>query len=655
MATCVILRRASLFPPPDGPPSAAVSLSRNKAVPMPLRLPRSQARPARLVAGVRRHDRTARSAAAFAPPAVGAAAELLEGRALLTVFTVNTTADTVAVDGRVSFREALIAANTNSAVNEAAAGEATGDRIVFGSGIAGGRIVLDLARGSLQITDDVTVSARGAIVDAARIDGPALTVDLVGTEQVVLDSLQVRNAVNVDTGLGGGIFFAGSAANSRLGLRGVRLLNNRANDGGGLYQAGGSSVVAGGAMIGNFATAAAGSGGGAFLESGRMTVRDTLLQANEANRAGGGVEVGGLNAAASLTIDGARFLGNVAGRGAAATPGNGGGIHTTNATSLAISDALFRGNVAGNEGGGVWVNTGDRLSIVGTEFTANNARGTRLASGGTVQNEGGGGGLFNNGGVARLEDVTFRSNAASGAAGSGGGINNAVGGTILAVGVGFERNTASRAGGGIEITGGRLTGSELVFLGNVTGGSGTANPGNGGALHAAGAGETISISLTDSLFLSNRAADEGAGLWIGGGDTIRTRVAGSFFDGNRAGTGGGVFITGGQDVALVDTSLTGNAALSGDGGAVQIVDGTLRASGLTADSNTASGTGGGISNGDAGGPATLAVLADSSVTGNTAGTDGGGIFTDALSETRLRTTAVTGNTPNDLGGTGTVS
>ena len=593
-----------------------------------------------------RADHAARSGGPSAPAdPVAGRVEPLEERALLTVFVVDTVADTQADDGRISLREALAAANSNEKVGEAEAGEETGDRIVFDRSIAGGRIVLDAGLDSLAVTDDVVIAGRGVIVDAGRIDGPAFDINLAGTEQVVLDSLQIRNATNTaGDGFGGGVFFDGSTGNSKLGLRGVRLLNNVAGDGAGLYQLGGTTAIVRSALVNNQATGAAGSGGGALLANGRMTVRESIFQGNTSVRAGGGIEVGGQAAAASLFVSDTDFLGNVTGRGNAA-PGNGGAIHTSNARSLAIRDGLIRGNVAANEGGGVWINDGDRLSVAGTEFIANRALGN-LA-------ENGGGGLYNNGGIARLEDVTFRSNTAEGAAGSGGGILNTEDGTIIAVGVGFERNTASRAGGGVEIVSGRLSGSQLVFLGNVTGGAGTANPGNGGAIHAATAGgDSLTVSLTETLFLSNRAANEGGAVWVGGSGSTNVRLQDAVFDANRAVDGGGFYLTGGQDAALVDGMFTDNAALRGDGGAALVDSGTLRVSGTLFDGNSASRFGGGIANGVAAGDPTLLVLADASITGNTAGAEGGGVYTAAQSRTIPRNATVTGNTPDNFGGPG---
>jgi hypothetical protein len=55
------------------------------------------------------------------PPRPPFAAERLEDRTLLTTSTIDTLTDVLAVDGKVSLREAVQAARTNAAVNEAAA------------------------------------------------------------------------------------------------------------------------------------------------------------------------------------------------------------------------------------------------------------------------------------------------------------------------------------------------------------------------------------------------------------------------------------------------------------------------------------------------------------------------------------------------------
>ena len=63
-----------------------------------------------------------------------AAAFCAAERAAANTITVNTTADTSAVDGSCSLREAITAANTNAAVNECSAGSSGSDTIEFNLG-----------------------------------------------------------------------------------------------------------------------------------------------------------------------------------------------------------------------------------------------------------------------------------------------------------------------------------------------------------------------------------------------------------------------------------------------------------------------------------------------------------------------------------------
>jgi hypothetical protein len=99
--------------------------------------------------------------------------EELEPRILFsggTTYLVNTLADTVADDGLLSVREAVMAADTNQAVHEAPAGSNTEqDVIEFDPGLYGGTIVLSL--GMLSITDDLRIIGPGSdklTIDADR-------------------------------------------------------------------------------------------------------------------------------------------------------------------------------------------------------------------------------------------------------------------------------------------------------------------------------------------------------------------------------------------------------------------------------------------------------------------------------------------------------
>ena len=71
----------------------------------------------------------------------------MEARLLLATITVTGTGDTIAVDGVVTLREAITAANTNAASGDAQAGEAGLDTIAFnipGTGVQTIRLATDL-------------------------------------------------------------------------------------------------------------------------------------------------------------------------------------------------------------------------------------------------------------------------------------------------------------------------------------------------------------------------------------------------------------------------------------------------------------------------------------------------------------------------------
>ena len=93
----------------------------------------------------------------------------LERRNLLATFVVNSAVDdgTGAVDGLISLREAIIAANTNEAFGDAQAGDADGDRIVFSTEIAG--LSQTLLNGELEITDDLVITDQSGFQRRIRL------------------------------------------------------------------------------------------------------------------------------------------------------------------------------------------------------------------------------------------------------------------------------------------------------------------------------------------------------------------------------------------------------------------------------------------------------------------------------------------------------
>jgi type V secretory pathway adhesin AidA len=106
-----------------------------------------------------------------------------------------------------------------------------------------------------------------------------------------------------------------------------------------------------------------------------------------------------------------------------------------------------------------------------------------------------------------LQHVTVTGGAATGTGlpASGGGVRNA--GVLEVDRSTVTRNSAVRAGGGIEaLEGSGTTVSRTTLSHNSTG----AGPGNGGGLHLTGRGE---VHVDRSTVTGNTAAAEGGGLW----------------------------------------------------------------------------------------------------------------------------------------------
>jgi hypothetical protein len=90
--------------------------------------------------------------------------ELLEARAVPTVFTVNTAAMTLAPDGQVSLWEAIAAANTNAPFGDAPAGYPGLDTIRFAHSLNGQTIVYPASVNTegLSAVEDLTIVGPGA-------------------------------------------------------------------------------------------------------------------------------------------------------------------------------------------------------------------------------------------------------------------------------------------------------------------------------------------------------------------------------------------------------------------------------------------------------------------------------------------------------------
>ncbi len=461
------------------------------------------------------------------------AAEVLEERALLTAYIVDTLEDgSLAGDGAVSLREAITAANTNAAFLDAAAGEdgpGIVDTITFDPALNGMTITLNGT--ALSISDDLMISDTNTVpIVVDGNSGSRVFEVAAGAGTVSIADITISGGM---ADQGGGLYVN---SGQTLALNNVMVSGNTAtgaaatDGGGGIYNAGGTLNISDSTITANMATGTSGSGGGIFSTTGNVTISTSTISFNEANRAGGGIEL--VEGTALLTA--VNLISNDVDLGTA-NPGNGGGVHITGAADFTMDGGSVFGNLAGREGGGLWNGSGTMTIQNGTLIQGNEAGGPAA--------DDGGGGIFNNGGTLIVDGsaapVQIINNVAFGTLGSGGGIFNA-GGTATISNSVIDANEAVRAGGGIETAGGILTITNTDLTNNdvddVVGVLTDANPGNGGAVHIGG---SAVVTITGGTISGNTASNEGGGLWNSSGGSLT--VDGTAIDGNMAAEGAGLY------------------------------------------------------------------------------------------------------------------
>jgi len=280
-----------------------------------------------------------------------------------TLYVVNTTADLVAQDGVISLREALQAANTNTAVGDAPAGDPVEmDVIRFDPALAGRTITLG---SPLLVTNHLAIEGVG--------EGPfRLTLDANETGRVfeIADGTTLQLADlrltrgTAGTGSGGAILSAGD-----LELEDMELFANSAAHGGGVANSGGEVRATRVWVHDNTATDGASRGGGLLSEWGRVEMLDSCISANTA-KLGGGLYSGwyGEMLVTSSTVSG----NTVDGSGAA-----GGGIHNTQFSQARLVNVTVKANTAAGgsaSGGGTYHDSGS-FRMVNTIVAGNTAPG----------------------------------------------------------------------------------------------------------------------------------------------------------------------------------------------------------------------------------------------------------------------------------------
>ena len=291
----------------------------------------------------------------------------------LSTIEVNTAADSDTADGDCSLREAIVAANTDTAYNGCNAG-AGADTITFA-----GNYTITLGGSQLPvITSTVTINGNGpanTIIQAHASPNTAthrvFTVGAAGN--LTLDNASVQNGRSPGNS-GGGIENLGALTVSNSTFSGNVAGSNYS--GGGIFNSGTLTVIntafsensaaAGGAIFSNnvltvtnstFSGNASNSGGG-FYNWGSLSITDSTISGNTAG------DGGGIYNSKTLVVTNTTFENN------AATAGDGGAIENEDVTT--VTSSTFYNNSASGKGGAIHNGFGYTLDVTNSTFSGNN-------------------------------------------------------------------------------------------------------------------------------------------------------------------------------------------------------------------------------------------------------------------------------------------
>jgi CSLREA domain-containing protein len=319
-------------------------------------------------------------------------------QAYAATIEATTFADNLTNNGDCSLREAIQAANTDTAVDACPAGSgAEMDTIQLSAG------TYALSLGNLSVDEDLNQTGDLDILSNLIIEGvDANTTRIDGGEITSINDriFSIQPDVTVI-------------------LRGFELTHGAsATDGGSIHNDHGTLTLDG---VNVAHSTAGGNGGGIYNDHGVLTISGSIRD-NTAGGNGGGID----NDGGTLTINGAQLNNNVAGGSGGAISNNdvmtlervwlhdnwvsgddGGGIY--NLGTASVTHSFIHNGSAPQNGGNIY--SGDSMGLSSLTISA-----TTISRGSAGAN---GGGLFNDGALA-LTNITIAENSAT----SGGGIYN---------------------------------------------------------------------------------------------------------------------------------------------------------------------------------------------------------------------------------------
>ena len=468
--------------------------------------------------------------------------EILEEREVPAVITINSLLDTtIAGDGQLTLREAIVAVNTggtggnNDFTGRISGAFGSSDTINFAPGLIGS---VKLTQSQLAISKNVTINGLGAGQDTIDAQLLSRVIDVtVANVNLTLSGLTVTRGKTA--GFGGGIVasvggdnvtlinstVSGNSATATGGgmtVDNVTLINSTvsgnttASYGGGV-SALGNVTLTNSTVSGN--TATTGKGGGVYT-NGTFTMTNSTLSGNTASK------YGGVYAQGNVTLTNSTVSGN------SATSGSGGGVSAYG--SVKLTNSTVSGNFAtSGKGGGVYARYGN--------VTLTNS----TVSGNTAKTDGGGVDAY---GSVTLTNSTVSGNTASRKYGGVAAKGNAT----------ITNSTISGNTAGTNYAGLYVSGNATVTNSTISGNTGG---GKGGGVYLRGATSTLT-----NCTIANNIAKSGAGIYIFNGTAT---VSNCTITGNQAlvggNGGGGIFVQTGATLNLNNTIVANNSDATGNG------------------------------------------------------------------------------------------
>ena len=341
--------------------------------------------------------------------------ESYETRALLSAIVVTSLADNITSDGKVTLREAVTAANTDTSVDGSSPGNGA-DIIRFAPGLTG---TISMSLGQIEISSSLTINGHGAA-------------------STIIDARQLSRIFDIT-------FFDGDVTLSKMTLKNGRVsgdadefLNNDFSGGAIRALSNGKLTISESLITGSSANGRLGRGGAIFSTSTDVEVLQSTISGN--STVGSEGEGGGIYAFYGDVSIGESL---VTGNSTAGTGARGGAVNTLNGTVNVSQSTLSNNSTTGDQAsGGAIHSTFGVIAVTESTLTANSTIGTG-ALGGAIN-------LPN--GLLRLNWSTVSGNTTSGINSFGGGI-------------------ASYNSGSMHIANSTLSGNKALGSGEILGGA----------------------------------------------------------------------------------------------------------------------------------------------------------------------------------------